>query len=213
MRAYAQVLFTSLPTELLIPYIHPNFYSLHDMPPEVSPSAHPSTSPPLPALSSPFITPSPHLLTHHPTTGRNPRTQRKTPPASPSPPLVREIRKTRVISHRGWTEHVSVGREGRGAAAYDRCVWVSGLWGFEEREGTCYAITIYAQRIRMVNSSPLPTDLPPTPPQPLLATNLRPHHPHPHHPPTRRISPAPVRRQGGWGRPSVEDEGVERNGV
>ncbi|TFY77941.1 hypothetical protein EWM64_g6073 [Hericium alpestre] len=36
LRAYAQALLTSLPSELLMPYIHPNFYSLHDMPPEVS---------------------------------------------------------------------------------------------------------------------------------------------------------------------------------
>ncbi|KAI6116142.1 Sec23/Sec24 trunk domain-containing protein [Pisolithus sp. B1] len=34
LRAYAQCLLTSLPSQLLIPYIHPNFYSLHNMPPE-----------------------------------------------------------------------------------------------------------------------------------------------------------------------------------
>ncbi|KAI0261673.1 protein transporter SEC24 [Gloeopeniophorella convolvens] len=34
LRAYAQALLTSLPSELLIPYIHPTFYSLHNMPPE-----------------------------------------------------------------------------------------------------------------------------------------------------------------------------------
>lgn len=35
LRAYAQALLTSLPSQLLIPYIHPTFYSLHNMPPEV----------------------------------------------------------------------------------------------------------------------------------------------------------------------------------
>jgi hypothetical protein len=35
LRAYAQALLTSLPSELLIPYLYPTFYSLHDMPPEV----------------------------------------------------------------------------------------------------------------------------------------------------------------------------------
>ncbi|KAH7910275.1 Sec23/Sec24 trunk domain-containing protein [Hygrophoropsis aurantiaca] len=34
LRAYAQALLTSLPSQTLIPYIHPNFYSLHNMPPE-----------------------------------------------------------------------------------------------------------------------------------------------------------------------------------
>ncbi|KAG8957755.1 COPII subunit [Tulasnella sp. 419] len=34
LRAYAQTLLTTLPSELLIPYIHPTFYSLHNMPPE-----------------------------------------------------------------------------------------------------------------------------------------------------------------------------------
>lgn len=70
VRAYAQVLFTSLPTELLIPYIHPNFYSLHDMPPEVSPSALPH---PLLPLPPPFHSSTPptsplsliHALTIH----------------------------------------------------------------------------------------------------------------------------------------------------
>jgi protein transport protein SEC24 len=35
LRAYAQALLTSLPTERLIPYLYPTFYSLHNMPPEV----------------------------------------------------------------------------------------------------------------------------------------------------------------------------------
>jgi protein transport protein SEC24 len=35
LRAYAQALLTSIPPQLVIPYIHPNFYSLHDMAPEV----------------------------------------------------------------------------------------------------------------------------------------------------------------------------------
>ncbi|EMD35607.1 CPII coat sec24 protein [Gelatoporia subvermispora B] len=34
LRAYAQALLTSLPSQLLIPYIHPTFYSLHNMAPE-----------------------------------------------------------------------------------------------------------------------------------------------------------------------------------
>ncbi|KAL5522661.1 hypothetical protein ACEPAG_8679 [Sanghuangporus baumii] len=34
LRAYAQALLTSLPSQLLIPYIYPTFYSLHNMPPE-----------------------------------------------------------------------------------------------------------------------------------------------------------------------------------
>jgi len=37
LRAYAQALLTSIPAQLLMPYLYPNFYSLHDMPPEVSP--------------------------------------------------------------------------------------------------------------------------------------------------------------------------------
>ena len=35
LRAYSQALLTSLPSQLLIPYIYPTFYSLHNMPPEV----------------------------------------------------------------------------------------------------------------------------------------------------------------------------------
>ena len=35
LRAYAQALLTSLPAQLLMPYIYPTFYSLHNMPPEV----------------------------------------------------------------------------------------------------------------------------------------------------------------------------------
>ncbi|KAL0960039.1 hypothetical protein HGRIS_011687 [Hohenbuehelia grisea] len=34
IRAYSQALLTSLPSQLLIPYIHPTFYALHNMPPE-----------------------------------------------------------------------------------------------------------------------------------------------------------------------------------
>lgn len=34
LRAYAQALLTTLPTQQLVPYIHPNFYCLHNMPPE-----------------------------------------------------------------------------------------------------------------------------------------------------------------------------------
>ncbi|KAG5650908.1 COPII subunit [Sphagnurus paluster] len=34
IRAYSQSLLTSLPSQLLIPYIYPTFYSLHNMPPE-----------------------------------------------------------------------------------------------------------------------------------------------------------------------------------
>ncbi|KAJ3487805.1 hypothetical protein NLI96_g3293 [Meripilus lineatus] len=34
LRAYAQALLTSLPSQLLIPYIYPTFYSLHNMAPE-----------------------------------------------------------------------------------------------------------------------------------------------------------------------------------
>ena len=36
IRAYSQALLTSMPSQLLIPYIYPTFYSLHNMPPEVS---------------------------------------------------------------------------------------------------------------------------------------------------------------------------------
>ena len=35
LRAYAQCLLTTLPSQTLIPYIYPTFYSLHNMPPEV----------------------------------------------------------------------------------------------------------------------------------------------------------------------------------
>ncbi|KAI0032870.1 protein transporter SEC24 [Vararia minispora EC-137] len=34
LRAYGQILLMSLPSESLVPYIHPNFYSLHNMPQE-----------------------------------------------------------------------------------------------------------------------------------------------------------------------------------
>ncbi|KZT34780.1 hypothetical protein SISSUDRAFT_1065043 [Sistotremastrum suecicum HHB10207 ss-3] len=34
LRAYAQTLLTTLPSQMLIPYIYPAFYSLHNMPPE-----------------------------------------------------------------------------------------------------------------------------------------------------------------------------------
>ncbi|KAN0059837.1 COPII subunit [Thecaphora frezii] len=34
LRAYAQALLTTLPPQLLIPYLHPNFYCLHNMAPE-----------------------------------------------------------------------------------------------------------------------------------------------------------------------------------
>ncbi|KAF9568716.1 protein transporter SEC24 [Agrocybe pediades] len=34
IRAYSQALLTSLPSQLLIPYLYPTFYSLHNMPPE-----------------------------------------------------------------------------------------------------------------------------------------------------------------------------------
>ena len=37
LRAYSQALLTSLPPQLLIPYLYPTFYSLHNMPPEVRP--------------------------------------------------------------------------------------------------------------------------------------------------------------------------------
>jgi len=39
MRAYAMALLTSLTPQLLVPYLCPNFYSLHDMQEEVSASA------------------------------------------------------------------------------------------------------------------------------------------------------------------------------
>lgn len=140
------------------------------MSPEVSPSSfNPSTSfppPPLPFHS--HLSLLWRLSSHPPRSGRNPRTQRKTPPASPPSPLVREIRKTRVISHRGRTEHVSLGGEGRGAAAYDRCVWVSGLWGFEEREGTFYFL-----RHRTLHNTAHSFQLDTDPPRP-LQTSLQP---------------------------------------
>ncbi|KAF8965024.1 CPII coat sec24 protein [Flammula alnicola] len=34
IRAYSQALLTSMPSQLLIPYLYPSFYSLHNMPPE-----------------------------------------------------------------------------------------------------------------------------------------------------------------------------------
>jgi len=34
LRAYAQALLTSMPSQLLMPYLYPSFYSLHNMPPE-----------------------------------------------------------------------------------------------------------------------------------------------------------------------------------
>lgn len=36
LRAYAQALLTTLPSQMLLPYLHPVFYSLHNMPKDVS---------------------------------------------------------------------------------------------------------------------------------------------------------------------------------
>lgn len=36
VRAYSQALLTTMPSQLLIPYLHPVFYSLHNMPKEAS---------------------------------------------------------------------------------------------------------------------------------------------------------------------------------
>ena len=36
LRAYAQALLTTLPTQLILPYLHPTLYALHNMPKEVS---------------------------------------------------------------------------------------------------------------------------------------------------------------------------------
>lgn len=36
IRAYAQALLTTMPSQLLIPYLYPSFYSLHNMPDDVS---------------------------------------------------------------------------------------------------------------------------------------------------------------------------------
>ncbi|EJD51221.1 CPII coat sec24 protein [Auricularia subglabra TFB-10046 SS5] len=56
LRAYAHTLLTTLPIQRLIPYLHPTFYSLHNMPPEcgtigehgvILPPAHPLSSEPL----------------------------------------------------------------------------------------------------------------------------------------------------------------------
>ncbi|TFY63547.1 hypothetical protein EVG20_g6270 [Dentipellis fragilis] len=57
LRAYAQALLTSLPSELLIPYIHPNFYSLHDMPPEAGTVGEQGVimPPPLPLTSERLV--------------------------------------------------------------------------------------------------------------------------------------------------------------
>lgn len=35
VRAYSQALLTTMPSQLLVPYLHPVFYSLHNMPKEV----------------------------------------------------------------------------------------------------------------------------------------------------------------------------------
>jgi len=53
LRAYAQALLTSLPSQLLIPYIYPNFYSLHNMPPEAGTMSEAGVimPPPLPPTS------------------------------------------------------------------------------------------------------------------------------------------------------------------
>jgi len=40
IRAYSQALLASLPAQVLIPYLYPNFYSLHNMPPEVRASPY-----------------------------------------------------------------------------------------------------------------------------------------------------------------------------
>ncbi|MCO5588428.1 hypothetical protein L7F22_042384 [Adiantum nelumboides] len=39
LRAYAQALLTTLPVQLLLPYLHPNFHCLHNMPPDAGTKA------------------------------------------------------------------------------------------------------------------------------------------------------------------------------
>ncbi|KAK4704518.1 protein transport protein SEC24, partial [Phenoliferia sp. Uapishka_3] len=48
LRAYAQALLTTLPSQLLIPYLHPIFYSLHNMPKDVGSHSLPFKILPLP---------------------------------------------------------------------------------------------------------------------------------------------------------------------
>lgn len=53
MRAYAQALLTTLPSQLLVPYLYPTLYSLHNMPKEVRPSDRgPDATEDLPTLHS-----------------------------------------------------------------------------------------------------------------------------------------------------------------
>lgn len=56
LRAYAHTLWTTLPVERLIPYVHPTFYSLHNMPPECGTIGEQGVvlPPPLP-LSSEYL--------------------------------------------------------------------------------------------------------------------------------------------------------------
>ncbi|KAF8644917.1 hypothetical protein AX16_008199 [Volvariella volvacea WC 439] len=56
IRAYAQALLTTLPSQLLMPYIYPTFYSLHNMPPEAGTIGEQGVilPPPLPLTSERF---------------------------------------------------------------------------------------------------------------------------------------------------------------
>ncbi|KZV95887.1 hypothetical protein EXIGLDRAFT_643854 [Exidia glandulosa HHB12029] len=56
LRAYAHTLFTTLPVQRLIPYLHPTFYALHNMPPECGTiGEHGVILPPALPLSSEYL--------------------------------------------------------------------------------------------------------------------------------------------------------------
>lgn len=102
LRAYAQALLTTLPSQLLLPYLHPVFYSLHNMPKEVRSLPPPS----LPSLTNPSFA------------VRYYRRARRHPPR-PRAPFQRAARAPRPVPDRGRAEHLPLDRARRRSSARD----------------------------------------------------------------------------------------------
>jgi hypothetical protein len=106
MRSYAQALLTTLPSQLLVPYLHPRFYALHTMPDDVSSSLSPS----------PWVSPLARLLASStddsllfPPAGRYHRRAR-CHPARAHEPHIGAARATRSLHHRGRAKHLPLDR-------------------------------------------------------------------------------------------------------
>jgi hypothetical protein len=100
LRAYAHALLTTLPTQSLIPYVHPRFYSLHNMPTNVRDRT---------------VCQLRHLRTDFALSGWNIRRERSDL-ATCAQFDQRAIGTTRFVPHRGFSKHIPLGRPGGGAA-------------------------------------------------------------------------------------------------